>query len=153
MLSKCTDSESSIDPIYTSGYLQTSLPRFELPENEMSKEAAYQGVHDALLSDGNPRLNLATFVTTWMEPECDKLIMESLNKNYIDFEEYPATVDLQDRCVNMIARLLHAPLKSNEQAIGTSTIGSSEAIMLAGLAMKRKWQDRRRQQGKPYDKP
>eukprot|EP00250_Pteridium_aquilinum_P021852 c25246_g2_i3 orf=82-1605(+) len=153
MLSDATHSASTVEPIFGSRYLKTALPRFELPESEMSKEAAYQVVHDELLFDGNPRLNLATFVTTWMEPECDKLITESLNKNYIDFEEYPASVDLQDRCVNMIARLFHAPLNNNEQAVGTCTVGSSEAIMLAGLAMKRKWQNRRKQAGKPYDKP
>lgn len=153
MLSKVVDHDQSVEPIFGSRYLRRSLPRFTLPEYEMSKDAAYQVVHDELLFDGNPRLNLATFVTTWMEPECDKLILESLNKNYIDFEEYPATVDLQDRCVNMLARLFHAPLKDNEQAVGTCTVGSSEAIMLAGLAMKRKWQHRRRQEGKPWDKP
>ncbi|KAH7297960.1 hypothetical protein KP509_25G021000 [Ceratopteris richardii] len=119
----------------------------------MSKDAAYQIVHDELLLDGNPRLNLASFVCTWMEPECEKLILEALSKNFIDFDEYPATHDIQDRCVNMIARLFHAPLAQNEQAVGTSTVGSSEAIMLAGLAMKRKWQQKMRQAGKPYDKP
>ncbi|KAI5056275.1 hypothetical protein GOP47_0028093 [Adiantum capillus-veneris] len=154
MLTHVNDSLSStVEPIFGSRYMQSSLPRFTLPEREMSKDTAYQIVHDELLFDGNPRLNLASFVTTWMEPECEKLIMESLNKNYIDFDEYPATVDLQDRCVNMIARLFNAPVDNDEQAVGTCTVGSSEAIMLAGLAMKRKWQQRRKQEGKPYDKP
>ncbi|MCO5602543.1 hypothetical protein L7F22_056676 [Adiantum nelumboides] len=155
MLSHVNDSPSSfVEPIFGSRYMQSSLPRFTLPEREMSKDTAYQIVHDELLFDGNPRLNLASFVTTWMEPECDKLILESLNKNYIDFDEYPATVDLQDRCVNMIAHLFHAPLLDSEElAVGTCTVGSSEAIMLAGLAMKRKWQQRRKLEGKPYDKP
>lgn len=76
-----------------------------------------------------------------------------MNKNYIDMDVYPATMDLQDRCVNIIARLFHAPLNDSEQAIGTSTIGSSEAIMLAGLALKKKWQNKRKQEGKPFDKP
>ena len=71
------------------------IGRYKLGENGISKEAAYQIIHDDLLLDCNPRLNLASFVTTWMEPECDKLIMESLNKNYIDIEEYPITNDLQ----------------------------------------------------------
>ncbi|CAI7886103.1 unnamed protein product [Closterium sp. NIES-54] len=117
------------------------------------KEAAYQMIHDELLLDCNPRLNLASFVTTWMEPECDQLIMESLNKNYIDIEEYPITNDLQERCVNIIANLFHAPLGESEGAVGVGTVGSSEAIMLAGLAFKRQWQNRRKAQGKPYDKP
>ncbi|PIN25512.1 Glutamate decarboxylase/sphingosine phosphate lyase [Handroanthus impetiginosus] len=103
--------------------------------------------------DGNPRLNLASFVTTWMEPECDKLIMASVNKNYVDMDEYPVTTELQNRCVNMIAHLFNAPVGDDETAVGVGTVGSSEAIMLAGLAFKRKWQAKRKAQGKPFDKP
>lgn len=66
-----------------------------MPENSMPKEAAYQIVNDELMLDGNPRLNLASFVTTWMEPECDNLIMSSINKNYVDMDEYPVTTELQ----------------------------------------------------------
>ncbi|KAJ6766768.1 GLUTAMATE DECARBOXYLASE [Salix purpurea] len=102
---------------------------------------------------GNPRLNLASFVTTWMEPECDKLIMASVNKNYVDMDEYPVTTELQNRCVNMIAHLFNAPLGESETAVGVGTVGSSEAIMLAGLAFKRKWQNRRKAEGKPSDQP
>ncbi|KAH0893102.1 hypothetical protein HID58_055531 [Brassica napus] len=103
--------------------------------------------------DGSPRLNLASFVTTWMEPECDKLIMDSINKNYVDMDEYPVTTELQNRCVNMIARLFNAPLGDTETAMGVGTVGSSEAIMLAGLAFKRNWQNKRKAEGKTYDKP
>jgi glutamate/tyrosine decarboxylase-like PLP-dependent enzyme len=69
--------------------------RFRMPENSIPKEAAYQIINDELMLDGNPRLNLASFVTTWMEPECDKLIMASVNKNYVDMDEYPVTTELQ----------------------------------------------------------
>ena len=69
--------------------------RFKVPKNSMPKEAAYQVINDELMLDGNPRLNLASFVTTWMEPECDKLIMASINKNYVDMDEYPVTTELQ----------------------------------------------------------
>ncbi|KAF3540833.1 hypothetical protein F2Q69_00024248 [Brassica cretica] len=127
--------------------------RFEMPENSIPKEAAYQIINDELMLDGNPRLNLASFVTTWMEPECDKLMMESINKNYVDMDEYPVTTELQNRCVNMIARLFNAPLGDGEAAVGVGTVGSSEAIMLAGLAFKRQWQNKRKAQGLPYDKP
>ncbi|GER26241.1 glutamate decarboxylase [Striga asiatica] len=107
-----------------------------MPENSIPKEAAYQIINDELMLDGNPRLNLASFVTTWMEPECDKLIMASINKNYVDMDEYP------NRCVNMIAHLFNAPLGDDEAAVGIGTVGSSEAIMLAGLTFKRKWQNK-----------
>ncbi|KAH7284025.1 hypothetical protein KP509_34G036400 [Ceratopteris richardii] len=147
------DSDSSLHSTFASRYVQASLPKFRMPDREISKEAAYQIINDELMLDGNPRLNLASFVTTWMEPEVDKLILQSLNKNYIDMDEYPVTTELQDRCVNMIARLFHAPLSDGEQAIGAGTVGSSEAIMLAGLAFKRKWQNKRKSEGKPYDKP
>ncbi|XP_024016052.1 glutamate decarboxylase 4 [Eutrema salsugineum] len=88
-----------------------------------------------------------------MEPECNKLMMESINKNYVEMDEYPVTTELQNRCVNMIARLFHAPLGHGEAAVGVGTVGSSEAIMLAGLAFKRRWQNKRKAHGLPYDNP
>ncbi|KAH7557019.1 hypothetical protein JRO89_XS11G0030100 [Xanthoceras sorbifolium] len=148
VLSKAaSDSDVSIHSTFASRYVRTSLPRFKMGENSIPKEAAYQIINDELMLDGNPRLNLASFVTTWMEPECDKLMMASINKNYVDMDEYP------NRCVNMIAHLFNAPLGESETAVGVGTVGSSEAIMLAGLAFKRRWQNKRKAEGKPYDKP
>jgi glutamate decarboxylase len=88
--------------------------------------------------DGNARLNAATFVTTWMEPEADKLMAECFDKNMIDKDEYPQTAMLELRCVNMLSRLWNSP--DVHQSTGCSTMGSSEAAMLAGLALKRRWQ-------------
>ncbi|KAM3217976.1 glutamate decarboxylase 4 [Capsicum annuum] len=154
VLSKTTsESDVSVHSTFASRYVRASLPRFEMPENSIPKEAAYQIINDELMLDGNPRLNLASFVTTWMEPECNKLMMDSINKNYVDMDEYPVTTELQNRCVNIIARLFNAPLEEEETAIGVGTVGSSEAIMLAGLAFKRLWQNKRKAEGKPYDKP
>ncbi|GBG60797.1 hypothetical protein CBR_g12535 [Chara braunii] len=158
MLSAVTGAKSDgqrdhVDTVFASRYVKVGLPKLRMPECETPKEVAYQVIHDELLLDGNPRLNLASFVTTWMEPECDKLILEALNKNYIDMDNYPISTELQDRCVNMIARLLNAPIKDGESAVGAGCIGSSEAIMLAGLAFKRKWQNKRKAQGLPFDKP
>ncbi|KVI07845.1 Glutamate decarboxylase [Cynara cardunculus var. scolymus] len=107
-----------------------------MPDQPIPKDAAYQIINDELMLDGNPRLNLASFVTTWMEPECDKLIMSSINKNYVDMDEYPVTTELQNRCVNMIARLFHAPIGEDDTAVGVGTVGSSEAIMLAEVKVK-----------------
>ncbi|KAH9302992.1 hypothetical protein KI387_014575, partial [Taxus chinensis] len=153
-LSEATlNSDRAIDSMFASRYVQNSLPKFQLPDKSTPKEAAYQIISDELMLDSNPRLNLASFVTTWMEPECNKLIMEAINKNYVDMDEYPVTTEIQNRCVNIIARMYHAPISEKEQAVGVSTVGSSEAIMLAGLAFKRKWQNRRKAEGKPYDKP
>ncbi|KAL6549507.1 hypothetical protein OROHE_008624 [Orobanche hederae] len=148
-----SDSEAPLRSTFASRYARTSLPRFKIPTEAMPKDAAFQIVNDELMLDGNPRLNLASFVTTWMEPECDKLIMASINKNYVDMDEYPVTTELQNRCVNMIAHLFHAPVGDDEKAIGVGTVGSSEAIMLAGLAFKRKWQAKRKAQCKPCDRP
>uniref|UniRef100_A0A5B6ZAS0 Glutamate decarboxylase n=1 Tax=Davidia involucrata TaxID=16924 RepID=A0A5B6ZAS0_DAVIN len=154
VLSKAaSESDVSIHCTFASRYVRSSLPRFEMPENSIPKEAAYQIINDELMLDGNPRLNLASFVTTWMEPECDKLMMAAINKNYVDMDEYPVTTELQNRCVNMIAHLFNAPLEESETAVGVGTVGSSEAIMLAGLAFKRKWQNKRKAEGKPCDKP
>ncbi|WJX67023.1 glutamate decarboxylase [Trifolium repens] len=147
------EQRQNITCTFASRYMRESVPKFKLPESSIPKDAAYQIINDELMLDGKPRLNLASFVTTWMEPECDKLIMDSLNKNYVDMDEYPVTTELQNRCVNIIAHLFHAPIGEEETAVGVGTVGSSEAIMLAGLAFKRKWQTKRKAEGKPYDKP
>ncbi|CAN6815378.1 unnamed protein product, partial [Brassica oleracea var. botrytis] len=148
-----TESNEPVSSTFGSRYALTALPKYEIGESSIPKDAAYQIIKDELMLDGSPRLNLASFVTTWMEPECDKLIMDSINKNYVDMDEYPVTTELQNRCVNMIARLFNAPLGDTETAMGVGTVGSSEAIMLAGLAFKRNWQNKRKAEGKTYDKP
>jgi len=142
---------SNVTAAYGSRYFEKSIPKYEIPEEGMPSQAAYQLIHDELNLDGNPSLNLASFVTTWMEPEADKLILESINKNYVDNDEYPQTEKIQERVVNMLARLFNAPEES--QSMGTATIGSSEAIMLGLLAHKWTWRERRKAEGQPYDKP
>ncbi|HEX5248188.1 MAG TPA: glutamate decarboxylase [Gaiellales bacterium] len=127
------------------------IPRNAVPAGEMSPDLAYQLIHDELMLDGNARLNLATFVTTWMEPQARQLMADCLDKNMIDKDEYPQTAELEMRCVNILSRLWHAP--DAAQATGCSTTGSSEAAMLGGLALKRRWQKRRTAEGKPADKP
>ncbi|HYZ38800.1 MAG TPA: glutamate decarboxylase [Pseudonocardiaceae bacterium] len=116
------------------------MPRDQLPELGMDAELAYQLVHDELMLDGNARLNLATFVTTWMDPQASELMAECADKNMIDKDEYPRTAELERRCVRMLARLWGAP--DPDAAPGCSTTGSSEAGMLAGLALKRRWRAR-----------
>ncbi|HVR13128.1 MAG TPA: glutamate decarboxylase [Gaiellaceae bacterium] len=127
------------------------IPRHEIPAGDMPADVAYQIVHDELMLDGNARMNLATFVTTWMEPQAEKLMAECFDKNMIDKDEHPQTAELEMRCVNILSRLWHAP--DAKQATGCSTTGSSEAAMLGGLALKRRWQKRRAAEGKPTDKP
>jgi glutamate decarboxylase len=127
------------------------IPRHKLTETELPPEVAYQIVHDELMLDGNARLNVATFVSTWMEPQAERLMAECLDKNMIDKDEYPQTAALEARCVNILADLWHAP--EQDEATGCSTTGSSEAAMLAGLALKRRWRRRREADGMPSDKP
>ncbi len=127
------------------------IPRHTMPAGELSPDVAYQLVHDELMLDGNARLNLATFVTTWMEPQAKQLMGECLDKNMIDKDEYPQTAEFEMRCVNILSKLWHAD--DAEEATGCSTTGSSEAAMLGGLALKRLWQQRREADKKPIDKP
>jgi glutamate decarboxylase len=117
----------------------------------MLPETAYQIVHDDSMLDGNARLNLATFVSTWMDGYADKLYSEAYDKNAIDKDEYPRTAAMESYCWHMLADLWHAP--DPMEAMGCSTTGSSEACMLGGLALKRRWQERRRKEGKPCDRP
>src|SRR3989440_2400986 len=80
-----------------------------------------------------------------------KLMAQTADKNMIDKDEYPQTAEIETRCVNILSDLWHAP--DAAQATGCSTTGSSEAAMLGGLALKRRWQHERAAQGKPADKP
>src|SRR5262245_28823424 len=140
----------SIAPLFASR--TETVPRHELPEGEMAPDVAYQVIHDELMLDGNARMNVATFVSTWMEPQAEKLMAECSDKNMIDKDEYPQTAEIERRCVNILANLWHAPTASGD-ASGCSTTGSSEAAMLGGLALKRRWQKRRAVEGGPADKP
>ncbi|THV07036.1 PLP-dependent transferase [Dendrothele bispora CBS 962.96] len=158
------------------------VPKYRMPDVGIPSKAAYQLLHDETALDGNPLLNLASFVHTWMPDEATKLIMENINKNQVDLDEYPAATMIHNRCVSMgefiplyishrwnlidhqiiiphpqshqrpVASLWKAPTASTN-AIGTSTAGSSEAIMLAGLALKKRWQNARRAADKPSSNP
>jgi len=127
------------------------VPKERLAEGEMLPQTAFQIVMDEVMIDGNARFNLATFVTTWMDDEADRLYAATFDKNMIDKDEYPQTAEIESRCVKMLADLWHAPHATN--AVGTSTTGSSEGCMLGGLALKRRWQTSRRAAGRPDDRP
>lgn len=135
----------SIAPAYTGRLSTDPIPSLRLPDEAMEPAAAYRFIHDELMLDGSSRLNLATFVTTWMDPEAEKLMAETFDKNMIDKDEYPATAAIESRCVAMVADLFHAEnLRDDDaaSAVGVSTIGSSEAVMLGGLALKWRWKQR-----------
>jgi glutamate decarboxylase len=142
--------EISVNPMF-SRHSETTIPRWRLPDNEMRPDTAYQIIHDEIFLDGNARQNLATFVTTWMEPEATQLYLEAFDKNMIDKDEYPQTAAIEERCIHIVADLWNAP--DPHSAFGTSTVGSSEACMLAGLAFKRRWQTQRRAAKKSTDTP
>ncbi|MBK5289929.1 MAG: glutamate decarboxylase [Acidimicrobiia bacterium] len=141
----------SINPLFTRDGEARERPRFQMTDDEMLPETAYQIVHDESMLDGNARMNLATFVGTWMEPQAAQLYADTFDRNMIDKDEYPATAAIEERCWRILADLWNAP--DPAQAIGTSTIGSSEACMLGGLALKRRWQHRRRAAGQSTEKP
>ncbi len=134
-----------VAPAYTGRLAMAPVPSLRLPDDAMDPDAAYRFIHDELMLDGSSRLNLATFVTTWMDPQAERLMAETFDKNMIDKDEYPATAAIEQRCVCMVADLFHAEdLRDDPSSAigGVSTIGSSEAVMLAGLAMKWRWRDK-----------
>ena len=143
--------EVSVNPIFAQPGATETVSKWKLRQAEMEPDTAYQIIHDEVFLDGNARQNLATFVSTWMEPQADKLYAEAYDKNMIDKDEYPQTAAIEQRCVQILADLWNSPQARTTH--GTSTIGSSEACMLGGLAMKRLWQNKRRAEGKPTDKP
>ncbi|MEX2783852.1 glutamate decarboxylase [Streptococcus sp. H49] len=129
-----------LSPIFGSVSEDHDLPKYKLNQTPVEPRIAYQVIKDQLLDEGNARLNLATFCQTYMEPEATQLMSETLEKNAIDKSEYPRTAEIENRCVNMMADLWHA--QPEEEFLGTSTVGSSEACMLGGLAMKFAWRKR-----------
>ncbi len=144
------DEELEINPVYVRA-AHLTVPRHRLGEHGLLPDTALQTVRDELVLDGNARLNLATFVTTWMEPQATQLMTECLPKNMIDKDEYPQTAEIESRCVSILADLWHAP--SQETATGTSTTGSSEACMLGGMALLWRWRQRRKQAGLDTSRP
>ena len=128
-----------------------ATPLNRIPDNGRSGEDTYDAITSELLLDGTARLNLATFVTTWMPPIAGRLMEVTADKNMIDKDEYPQTAEIESRCVSIIADLWNA--SDSESPTGCSTTGSSEAVMLGGLALKWRWRERMRAAGKPTDRP
>jgi glutamate decarboxylase len=147
-------SESSDDlhgPIHGRKSFRTAIDRTRFPDHGLDPDEAYELLHTGLMLDGRETLNLASFVTTWMEPQAEALIHDTLRKNHIDHEEYPVASLVEEACVHMLGDLFHAPDPAN--VVGVATIGSSEAIMLGLLAHKRAWKHRREAAGLPTDRP
>ena len=135
--------------LYGNRFLTEDAPSKDFPAGGMSALDAMRLVDEELALEGDPNRNLATFVTTWMEPEAQRLIAENLYRNFIDHAEYPISAEVEQRCIRMLADLYHAP----GETTGARTQGSSEAIMLGALSLKWKWKQRREAESKPVDKP
>lgn len=132
-------------PLYGSLASGKDVVLKKLRKKPISAHIAYQLIKDQLIDEGNARQNLATFCQTYMEPEVTKLMSETMEKNAIDKSEYPEVARLETSCVNVLADLWNAP--DAEEVMGTSTVGSSEACMLGGMAMKFRWRNLARERG------
>lgn len=148
---KKLERDDYLSPTYGGEWDIEPIPKNKLPEGSLDPRVAYRLVADELGLDGNPLLNLATFVTTWMDPYADRLISEAGNRNLVDQDEYPQMKVIEDRIIQMEAALFNAP--ADCRPTGVTTIGSSEAIMLGLLAHKWKWRSRRQREGKDFTKP
>ncbi|KAJ9065344.1 glutamate decarboxylase gad1 [Entomophthora muscae] len=138
-------------PAYSSRYQVAEVPKFKMAESGMPPQAAYRMVHDELMLDGKPELNCATFLTQWMEPEAEALIHENINKNFVDVDGFPSSIAIHERCISILAELWGAPVSG--QAQGTVCGGSSEALILGGLAMKWAWKKKCKESGRDDSKP
>lgn len=150
-MSKSVNNYSEIDDVYASLELSATLPKTKFPREERDPRNVFAAVRDELMLDGNSRQNLATFCQTWVDNEIRELMDLSIDKNLIDKDEYPQTAEIEQRCVHLIADLWNSP--DAENTLGCATIGSSEAAMLGGLALKWRWRKQRLAAGKPADKP
>ncbi|MCX5495723.1 glutamate decarboxylase [Kaistia dalseonensis] len=140
-----------LDDIYSAGDLALALPKAAFPRQERDPRHVFASLRDELMLDGNSRQNLATFCQTWVDDQIHDLMNLSIDKNMIDKDEYPQTAEIEARCVAMLADLWNAPDPSG--TLGCSTVGSSEAAMLGGLALKWRWRKKQEAAGKPTDKP
>ena len=139
-------------PVFGSESMREPAPSEFIPQHSTPAETAYQIVKDETFPQTQPRLNLATFVTTYMDDYGTRLMNESVGINFIDETEYPRVAVMCGRCINMIANMWNSP-EQNEWKTGAVGIGSSEACMLGGVAAWLRWRERRKAEGKPYDKP
>jgi glutamate decarboxylase len=144
-----TSSDGVAAALYGNRFLTQRAPATHFPDVGMSPVEAMRLVGEDLALEGDPQRNLATFVTTWMEPEAQRIIAENLHRNFIDHAEYPISAEIEQRCVRMLADLFHAPGVTT----GCRTQGSSEAIMLGALSLKWKWRERRTAGGASLDRP
>src|ERR1700761_957253 len=135
--------------LYGARFLTEDAPDGPFPQTGMSALDAQRLDEEELQLEGDPNRNLATFVTTWMEPEAQQLIAENNYRNFIDHAEYPISADIEKRCIRMLADLYNAP----GETTGARTQGSSEAIMLGALSLKWKWRERQKAAGRPIDQP
>ena len=146
-----TSTDSIVMPLYARPGATSPLPKVVLPKDGMEPGTAYSIIHDELMLDGNARQNMATFATTYMEDEAEKLFALTADKNMIDRDEYPQTAAIERRCLSILSNLWNAPV--DVEATGTSTTGSSEAVMLASLALKWRWREKQIAAGKSTDRP
>jgi glutamate decarboxylase len=137
------------EALFGNRFLTEAAPATTFPDGGMTPTDAMRLVAEDLNLEGDPQRNLATFVTTWMEPQAQRIIAENLHRNFIDHAEYPISAEIEQRCVRMLADLFHAP----GETTGCRTQGSSEAIMLAALSLKWKWKERRQADNLPADRP
>jgi glutamate decarboxylase len=140
------------EPIFGSPQMREPAPSERIPKYKTPAEIAYQIVKDETFPQTQPRLNLATFVTTYMDDYGTQLMNDAVGINYIDETEYPRVAVMCGRCINMVANMWNSP-EDAEWKTGAVGIGSSEACMLGGVAAWLRWRERRKAQGKPYDKP
>lgn len=144
--------EDTLTDIFGSEEMRSPAPTEFIPKGKTAPEIAYQLVKDETYPQTQPRLNLATFVTTYMDDYATRLMNEAININYIDETEYPRVAVMCGRCLNIVANMWNTPEKA-EWKTGALGIGSSEACMLGGVAAWLRWRQRRKAAGKPFDKP
>ncbi|MFE3290299.1 glutamate decarboxylase [Rhodococcus sp. NPDC059234] len=150
-LHRVSKKEDTVDDIYSTPLSEAVLPKYQMPRESSDSRIAYALIRGELALDGNSSQNLATFCSTWSEDEVHRLMNDCLDKNMIDKDEYPQTAEIESRCVHMLADLWNSP--DGRGTMGCSTTGSSEAAMLGGLALKWRWRERRRAEGKAIDRP
>ena len=148
---KHTAEEFNLDDTYASADLSAGMPKYKIADGERDPRHVCRLILDELMLDGNSRQNLATFCSTWVEPEVREIMAACLDKNMIDKDEYPQTAEIESCCVHMLADLWHSPHAAQHD--GLLDHGIERGRDAGGLALKWRWRAARRVHGKSIEKP
>eukprot|EP00511_Aplanochytrium_stocchinoi_P009187 CAMPEP_0204863496 /NCGR_PEP_ID=MMETSP1348-20121228/3354_1 /ASSEMBLY_ACC=CAM_ASM_000700 /TAXON_ID=215587 /ORGANISM="Aplanochytrium stocchinoi, Strain GSBS06" /LENGTH=570 /DNA_ID=CAMNT_0052013835 /DNA_START=95 /DNA_END=1807 /DNA_ORIENTATION=+ len=131
-------------PYYASRVCDESLQDDRLVEVGFPARYCLREVEDMHSLDFSQNLNTSSYVNVVAEPEEEEVALMGLKVNLADQTVYPASFRMHNKCVNIVANLWNCPKpkdfdNNGGTYAGAGTVGSTEACLLSGLALKFRW--------------